>query len=58
MKIKEYFNLGEVFGYFFRKNDPNRPSNFSIKAMHGVNKLSMLIFLICVIVLITRALLR
>lgn len=44
--LKEYFQLGEVWGYFFRKKDPNRPSNFSIKSMHFVNKLSITIFLL------------
>jgi len=44
--VKDYFQLGEVWGYFFRKKDPNRPSNFSIKSMHFVNKLSITIFLL------------
>lgn len=51
---KDFFTLGEVGGYFFRKKDPNRPSNFSIRMMHGVNKLSILIFLIGVIYLIFK----
>jgi len=42
---KNFFRLGEVGGYFFRRSDPNRPKNFSLKMMHGVNKLSILIFL-------------
>lgn len=53
-RFKEFFGLGEVFGYFFRKKDPSRPTNFNIRAMHGINKISMLMFLICVIVIITR----
>lgn len=51
---KDFFTLGEVGRYFFRKKDPNRPTNFSIKMMHGVNKLSILIFLIGVIYLIFK----
>lgn len=58
MKLKEYFNLGEVFGYFFRKKDPNRPKNFNIKVMHGINKLAILMFIICVIVIVLRAIFR
>ena len=42
---KDYFKLGEVTGYFFRKKDPSRPTNFSIRAMHGVNKLSILMII-------------
>jgi len=53
-KMKHYFQLGEVFGYFFRKKDPNRPTNFNIKMMHGINKISMLMFLVCLLVIITR----
>ena len=45
-KISYYFDFSEVLNYFFRKNDPNKKSNFSLKAMHTVNKLSILIFLI------------
>ena len=50
-----YFDFSEVLGYFFRKKDPNRPSNFNIKAMHTINKISILMFLFAVIVMIVRA---
>ncbi len=52
--FKDYFQLGEVFGYFFRKKDPNRPSNFNIRSMHIINKISMLMFLVGVIYLIAK----
>jgi hypothetical protein len=55
---KEFFQLGEVGNYFFRGKDPNRPSNINIKMMHGVNKLSMLIFLVCVLVIVGRIIAR
>lgn len=51
---KEFFNLGEVGGYFFRKKDPNRPANFSLRMMHGVNKISIIIFLLGVLYLIAK----
>ena len=54
--LKDYFALGEVFGYFFRKKDPDRPSNFNIKMMHGINKISILMFLVALIILIVRRL--
>jgi hypothetical protein len=56
-KIKEFFQLGEVGNYFFRvfgKPDPNRPSNFNIRMMHGINKISILIFLGAVIFWIVK----
>ena len=54
--LRDYFRLGEVAGYFFRKKDPDRPSNFNIRAMHGINRLSMIIFLLAVIFLILKRL--
>jgi len=54
MTLKEFFSLGEFWGYFFRKKDPSRPSNFNLRAMHGINKLSIAIFLIAVIYLVLR----
>ncbi len=53
-----YFDFSEVLGYFFRKKDPNRPKNFNIRAMHAINKISMLIFACAVIFIIVRAILR
>ncbi|MEQ9287453.1 MAG: hypothetical protein RIG77_11120 [Cyclobacteriaceae bacterium] len=44
--IKDYFSIGEVFTYFFRKKDPNRKSNINLRMMHGVNKFSIIVFLL------------
>jgi hypothetical protein len=52
--LKEFFSLGEVGGYFFRKKDPNRPSDINIKMMHGINKISIIVFLLSIIYLIIR----
>ena len=57
LSFKDFFSLGEVGGYFFRKKDPNRPSNINIKMMHGVNKISIVIFLIGVLYLVLKRLL-
>lgn len=51
---KEFFTLGEVGGYFFRRKDPSRPSNINIKMMHGINRISIVIFLLGVIFLILK----
>lgn len=58
MKLKEYFGFGEVLGYFFRKKDPDRPSSFNLKVMHGINKISIIMFLIALTVMIIRAITR
>ena len=55
--LKAFFTLGEVGGYFFRKKDPSRPSNFNIRMMHGINKISIIVFLLGVIYLVLKRLL-
>ncbi|MFC4758077.1 DUF6728 family protein [Solitalea agri] len=35
--------------YFFRKKDPNRPTNFNIKVMHWINRIAIIVFLAGVI---------
>lgn len=57
LSFKEFFQLGEVGGYFFRKKDPNRPTNINIKMMHGVNKISIIIFLLGILFIILKRLL-
>ncbi|HXA01702.1 MAG TPA: DUF6728 family protein [Cytophagaceae bacterium] len=57
--MKQYFSgFGEVLTYFFRKKDPNRPVNFNIKAMHWSNRISMFMFLVCLVVIIVRLISR
>ena len=58
MKAKDFFGFSEVAGYFFRKKDPNRPKNFNLKMMHGINKISIIMFLIALTVMIVRFLSR
>ncbi len=61
MNFKDVFKIGEVFEYFykvFQKPDPNKKTNFSLKAMHTINKISILMFMMCLIVLVYRYLSR
>lgn len=51
---RDFISMGEVGKYFFRKKDPNRPVNFNIKVMHGINKISIIIFLLAVIYLVVK----
>jgi hypothetical protein len=55
--FKSFFTMGEVGGYFFRRKDPSRPSNINLKMMHGVNKISIIIFLLGVLYLVLKRLL-
>jgi hypothetical protein len=46
----------KIFGYLtFKKRDPNDPNSFNLRMMHGINKISIFMFLIGVIVLIVKA---
>jgi hypothetical protein len=56
--LKEFFKMGEVGGYFFRGKDPSRPKNINLKMMHGINKISIIVFLGAIIFLIMKHLLR
>ncbi|MCC5919921.1 MAG: hypothetical protein LAT68_09430 [Cyclobacteriaceae bacterium] len=51
---RDYFDFGEVLGYFFRKKDPSRPSSFNLKMMHGINKISIIMFLLGLIFIIFK----
>ena len=44
----------EFLGYFFRKKDPNRPTNNTIKAMHIVNKISIVVFILGIMLVVYR----
>lgn len=58
LSLKEFFSLGEVGRYFFRKKDPNRPTNINIRMMHGVNKISIVIFLLGVLYILWKLVLK
>ena len=50
--------FSEVLSYFFRKKDENQPQNFNIRAMHTINKISILMFLVGIVMLIIKLSLR
>ncbi|SIT79405.1 DUF6728 family protein [Pontibacter indicus] len=52
--MKGLFDFTEVATYFFRKNDPNRKSNFNLRAMHTINKISILMFLAAMVYFVIK----
>lgn len=52
--FREFFSLGEVGGYFFRKRDPNAKKDVNLKAMHIINKIAILMFIVCLIIILKR----
>ncbi|MBL7863732.1 MAG: hypothetical protein JNK10_02575 [Cyclobacteriaceae bacterium] len=52
--LRGFLSLGEVGAYFFRKKDPTRPRNINIRMMHGINKISIVVFLLAVLYLLAK----
>jgi hypothetical protein len=36
---------------YIKKTDPNRPKSNFVRYMHGINRISLLIFILCLIIL-------
>ncbi len=52
--IAGFFNLSEVWSYYFRKKDPNKKPSLNTRMMHGINKIALLMFLIALGVILYR----
>jgi len=39
---------------FWKKPEPGAPHSFNLKMMHGINKISILMFLIAVVIMIIK----
>jgi hypothetical protein len=48
--------MGEYL--YLRKKDPNRPATQWMKYMHGINRISILLFLFALVVMLVRALVK
>lgn len=60
-RFADYFKIGDVFRYFFRvfqKPKPGAPNSVNLRMMHGINRISIIMFIFCLIVMIVRAILR
>ena len=43
---------------YLRKPDPNRPKTQFVKYMHGINRISLLLFILALIILAIKLLVR
>lgn len=51
--------LRQIAEYLYlRKPDPNEPRTQWMKYMHGINRLSLLLFLAAIIIIVVRLLIR
>jgi hypothetical protein len=49
--------LKQIAEYLYlRKKDPNRPKSKWIGYMHGINRLSILLFILCLVILAIKLL--
>jgi hypothetical protein len=53
-RLKHLLDLSPVVSYWFRKKDPNNRPNFNLRMMHGINKISMLMFLAALVFLLIK----
>ena len=45
----------QILRYFYlRKRDPNAPRDINVKMMHGMNRISIFMFLVAIIVIVVR----
>lgn len=49
-----FFDFKEVWGYYFRKKDPNNKPNLSLRMMHGINRIAIVMFLGALIYLVYK----
>ncbi|MCP9765276.1 DUF6728 family protein [Lacihabitans soyangensis] len=61
-RLQEMLKVGPVFNYFgrvFKKDKEGKyPVSTNLKMMHGINKISIVLFLIAVVVMVIRAFTR
>jgi hypothetical protein len=51
--------LRQIAEYLYlRKPDPNRPRTQWMKYMHGINRLSLLLFIVALVIIIVKLLVR
>jgi hypothetical protein len=47
--LRSYFELGDMFKYFVRVFKKQETGNFNLRMMHGINKVSILMFLFALV---------
>ncbi len=56
-KAEDYFKFGEIGQYFLRifgKKVPGKPKSFSLSIMHGINRISVIMFLLALLFFIGK----
>jgi len=50
--MKFFDQLAEYL--YLKKKDPNRPNSSFVRYMHGINRLSILLFLLALVILVIK----
>jgi len=59
--MKDFLKMGDFFAYFvrlWRKPDPSQPTNFNLRTMHTINKISVAMFVVGCIFFVVKLLTR
>jgi hypothetical protein len=51
---KNFFDFGEILRYYFRKKNSGGKPNFNLTMMHGINRISIIIFIAAILFLILK----
>ena len=57
--LNDWFKVGDVGKYFLRlfgKKDQNAPDGINLRLMHGINRISVIVFLLAIIFFISKKL--
>ena len=54
---KDLFGFRDIFGYYFRWKDPDKKPDFNLHVMHIINRISIIIFIIALIIIVIRRIL-
>ena len=49
-----FFDFSEVWGYYFRKRDPNNKPSINLRLMHGINKIAIFMFIAAIIYFLVK----
>jgi hypothetical protein len=51
--------LKQIAEYLYiKKPDPSRPRTFFLNKMHGINRISIFVFILCLIIMLVKLLIR
>ncbi|MFC2125031.1 DUF6728 family protein [Bacteroidota bacterium] len=53
-RLYDLFGIREIIRYFLRRIDPDEKPSINLRVMHVINRISIIIFFIAVVVILIR----